>query len=166
MIKSACVQQTCNTRSSVGRTCSPFGPPMSKAAFAHSCCAKVVCHSCRPRRRCCKGLQRRSASTGQVAAEPANTGGEASGRTREHYRGTVGLFDPCAGAPGPEQIANYTGDVRSWSVSSFPYVLSRWIFRQGYRDASTRPSAAGVTGILDPRRDPGCCAASRVDRLR
>jgi len=45
-------------------------------------------------------------------------------------------------------------------------VLSRWIFRQGYRDASTRPSAAGVTGILDPRRDPGCCAASRVDRLR
>jgi len=45
-------------------------------------------------------------------------------------------------------------------------VLSRWIFRQGYWDASTRPSAAGVTGILDPRRDPGCCAASRVDRLR
>ena len=25
---------------------------------------------------------------------------------------------------------------------------------------------AGVTGILDPWRDPGCCAASRVDRLR
>jgi hypothetical protein len=39
-------------------------------------------------------------------------------------------------------------------------------FRQDYRDASTRPSAAGVTGILDPRRGPGCCAASRVDRLR
>src|SRR3954464_4358613 len=48
----------------------------------------------------------------------------------------------------------------------FPYVLSRWIFRQGYRDASTGPSAAGVTGILDPRRDPGCCAATWVDRLR
>jgi hypothetical protein len=31
-------------------------------------------------------------------------------------------------------------------------VLSRWVLRQDYRDASTRPSAAGVTGILDPRR--------------
>jgi len=47
-----------------------------------------------------------------------------------------------------------------------PYVLGRWVFRRGYRDVSTRPSAAGVTGIGDPRRDPGCCAAGRVDRLR
>jgi hypothetical protein len=41
-----------------------------------------------------------------------------------------------------------------------------WTIRQGYRDPSTWPPAAGVAGILDSRRDQGCCAASRIDRLR
>jgi NAD(P)-dependent dehydrogenase (short-subunit alcohol dehydrogenase family) len=61
----------------------------------------------------------------------------------------------------------------SWSTAractapaGFPYVLSRWILRQDYQDPPSRPSAVGVTGILDPRRDPGCCAASRLDLLR
>jgi hypothetical protein len=36
-------------------------------------------------------LQQRSAPASQAAAEPAGIGGEAVGRTREHYREYVGL---------------------------------------------------------------------------
>ena len=79
-------------------------------------------------------------------------------------------------SPPPRTAAeNGRPDAGSWSLVTASRVmvgeflsLMCWavgFFRQGYRDASTRPSAAGVTGILDPRRDPDCCAASRVDRL-
>ena len=61
-----------------------------------------------------------------------------------------------------------TGNASRVMVDEFLSLMycRRWIIRQDYRDPSTRPAPAGVTGILDSRRDPGCCAASRVDRLR
>jgi len=47
-----------------------------------------------------------------------------------------------------------------------PYLLSRWILRQDYPG----PLYPAVRGRRDrdpgSRRGPGCCAASRVDRLR